>query len=843
MPDSGMPPCVAEITEAAKGKLSDDEILELAERIQGERRRLIASGAVDQIDQKLMQFAKDEGERAKLAAMLQQKHAALSVIKRDRVNTLLSSHMKAGLSPKKAMLAVFEGSSRDLQSGRVSAAAMSLAYEGKFVGELVAQLDRDLPGWYKMANDPHFSADVVREMHELREGGSPGISKNKDAQVAAKALAGAAESSRQRLNSLGGFIGKLDGWAGPQIHDSNKMVRVTASDWAKAILPKLDRERTFPGLSDAEALRALEDVHTTITTGRGNEITAARKGERVGPANLAKSLAKERVLHFKDADSWLAYHQEFGRGNVFTAILEHQRRSARMAAQMDMFGPNPEMMVRSLVDEMQTNIRNDAKLTPKQRAKQMAALDIGKGLNTGIGAAMAEMQGLTLGHPPSLMAEIGSGVRAVQSMAKLGGAVISSLSDMVTVAANLKYQGRSIFATYPDQFAQFLRGRGDAEQREIAFLLGEGFDGLVDHIHSSVYAADSAPGKMSGAMSRMFKYSGLTGWTDSLRAINARMMSSWMGSKVGQGWEALDRSYQRVLSQHGINQQEWEALRQAVFKSDEGKTYVTPDVIRDLPDSAIAPLAKGTSAKALDRARYDLEISLRQFFADEQNFGVIETDAASRRLTVAGTQAGTLPGEVLRFMTQFKGFPIAFTQRVIGRSVYGFSRDVSKFDQIGHIGHLIAGLLVAGIMSQTAKDFLRGYAPRDYTTKEGILGALAQSGGAGIYGDFLFGQASRMGNTAGETMLGPAGASISGLLNYWMKARDGDATAGEGLNLALQNVPFMNLWYARPVLDFLVLNSLKESLSPGFLRRQDQSRMKDYGQMRLLPARATEAFK
>ena len=43
-------------------------------------------------------------------------------------------------------------------------------------------------------------------------------------------------------------------------------------------------------------------------------------------------VGKSRVLHFKDADSALAYRSEFGYGNTVSGIFSHLRRSARLAA-------------------------------------------------------------------------------------------------------------------------------------------------------------------------------------------------------------------------------------------------------------------------------------------------------------------------------------------------------------------------------------------------------------------------------------------------------------------------------------------------------------------------------
>jgi hypothetical protein len=68
------------------------------------------------------------------------------------------------------------------------------------------------------------------------------------------------------------------------------------------------------------------------------------------------------------------------------------------------------------------------------------------------------------------------------------------------------------------------------DEKHVAFILGEGMDGMLDNIHSSTFAEDGMPGAMSSAMSKFFRWSGLTGWTDNIRATGARMMAAHMGA-------------------------------------------------------------------------------------------------------------------------------------------------------------------------------------------------------------------------------------------------------------------------------------------------------------------------
>ncbi|WAJ26596.1 hypothetical protein [Antarcticirhabdus aurantiaca] len=341
-----------------------------------------------------------------------------------------------------------------------------------------------------------------------------------------------------------------------------------------------------------------------------------------------------------------------------------------------------------------------------------------------------------------------------------------------------------------------------------------------------------------------------------------------MRAKTGFG--DLPPAYRHVLGLHGIDEAQWDAIRQAQFRTDEGGIYVTPDRIRDLPDEVILPTVEGRIAAARAALKVDeakskrtreereaklaeqtgeivadgrrrLEMALLRFVADETNYGLIEVDARTRRTMTAGDRPGTVAGEAIRFIGQFKGFPVAFTQRVGGRVLYGHRKDASSLDRSAHVGSLLAGLTMAGYMSIVVKDMLRGYwPPRDPIDPETWGAAFIQGGVTGIYGDFLFGSVNRCGGGLLDTIAGPTTAEFAALGEVALKTRDAvigkvtgqeaKAPATEALTLALGNTPFVNLFYVRPTLDFLIVNQLCNAISPGYMKRQEKRRMTDYGQ-------------
>lgn len=825
------PDCYASANAASGEKLTREEIDAAFQRVFDYKQQLIASGNIDGMADKLKSFAEKEAERTKIAGAMQRRHAALNIIVRDRLDKTVAAHMKAGLSPRKALLAVIEGTSKGVQEGRSSVAALNLAYETKFTGGMLAEIQANRPHIMDLLLDKKFDADILREMSELKEGGKPGITGNSDAKYAAKVFSTYAELTRTELNRLGASIGKLDGWAGAQTHDDIKLIQSGKDAWMMAILPKLDIARTFPdAASRADIEEALSGIYDTITTGLPNKPTAGEMGQRVNPANLAKSLGKSRVLHFKDADSVLAYREQFGYGNTFSSMIEHQRNAARLAANMEALGPNPEVMLNGLVDSMRRRIKEDAKLTPEQKDKKLKGLSLDGG---SVRDALNIATGM-ISRPVNVTgAKIGSDIRAIQSMAKLGGALFSSAGDPVTSAIASQFRGGGFFKGLTQQLGGLKVGRSNKELTEISYLLGEGFDGLIGHIVNANAAVDGPVGRLSALQEKFFRWNGLSAWTDRNRASAARMISAEMGMRAKTVFDQLPDAYRHVLGLHGIDAPKWEAIRKAQFREVNGTTYVTPDRIQSLPDEAVAGLGKDA-----ETARRDLEMAVRRFVADETSYGMIETDARSRRTTTLGSRPGTLAGEGIRFMMQFKGFPIAFGQRVVGRALYGF-RPEARLQQAIHIGSILGGMTMAGYMSMTLKDMAKGYwPPRDPSDPATWGAAFVQGGAAGIYGDFLFGRVNRFGSGLAETAMGPALGAGFDLADLVMKARDASLSADEEvkladyINFATQNTPFINLFYVRPTLDYLFLNSLREVASPGFQKRQDRKRMTQFGQQR-----------
>lgn len=159
---------------------------------------------------------------------------------------------------------------------------------------------------------------------------------------------------------------------------------------------------------------------------------------------------------------------------------------------------------------------------------------------------------------------------------------------------------------------------------------------------------------------------------------------------------------------------------------------------------------------------------------------------------------------------------------------------------IGNIGILLALSTVGGALRMAVNDAAVGRPQRDYANPVTLLAALAQGGGLGIYGDFLFGETSRLGSGLIGTLAGPVGGDADRLIALYQRWK---ADLKDHPDKALQHmwpdlahffvghVPFANLIYLKGTLDYLLWYHLYEAASPGWWERTNRRLAREQGRV------------
>lgn len=824
----GISPC-ADAVRAAAGDMESDEIQQIFQLLRGRTQEILAREGALGGEQAALRAADELAKQAEHAAIIEKRNALLNVRARARLVAFVRDQFAD--RPDLGVESFLVGTNLARQGSRLSVAAEQKALGDAYIGGMLADLDRaDLTAVLARGDSDQDIADAMWRIGK----GEDTKSLNPQVVEIAQIIQKYQEGARIDANRAGASIGKLPGYIARQSHDSEKIGAAGFDRWAEEILPRLDQATFREG---GDPMTFLKGVYDGLVSGDHlKSPTGQQPNGFRGPANLAKKLSQERVLHFKDGVAWHEYNQMFGTGNLREAVLRGLDLSGQNTALMRRLGTNPEANLNMAMDAIKEDVRaggDPAALANFNTARRGA-----------IANRFKEVSGQTRIPGNATQARVAANVRAWQSLSKLGGALLSSFTDLPVAASEMRYQGQSFLGSLAEMGAGLLKGRGSAEQRQILSAYGVYADSMRGEIMRRFSADDSVGGKMSRGMSQFFRLNGLSWWTDANKASAGLMMAHNLAQNKGRSWSSLNADFKRALSLYDLDGGKWDLLREMEMRHADGRDYMTPDGIAAISDERIgqylAERNRPVSVGAIRETRQDLERSLRAYVNDRVTYAVLEPDARTRSIMNQGTQPGTIPGDLLRFVTQFKSFPAAYMQKTLGRELYGRGytptalgngfrggRDLIQALRNGNgerlaLAQLILWTTAFGYLSMASKDVAKGREPRPADDPKTWLAAMVQGGGLGIFGDYLFGEANRFGNTALESAAGPTLGTVADLANLWSRAKEGDDTAASALRLAQNNTPFLNLFYTRIALDHLFLYSVQEAMSPGSLRRTEE---------------------
>ncbi|EOI1119967.1 hypothetical protein ACMGB6_001024 [Klebsiella oxytoca] len=830
--------CEKTVNAAAGRNLSEDEMGRLVSDMENTVKRIRAENEGISLEAAALRAAEELSNAEKLANVIEARNKALNTrIAAQRLAFIRDSFPDR---PDIGLSAILVGRNEARTGSRSSASAEQFQLRSKYLSGLNHDLEQ--AGVLKYLSSGSNDAEVADAMWRLGKGESTDGMMKESVKIA-EIITKWQESARLDANKAGAWIRKMPGYIARQGHDMMKIRAAGFAAWRDAILPKLDKA-TFEGVANQDAF--LRSVYDGLASGvhLASEKPDWMKGFK-GSQNVARRASQERVLHFLDGRSWYEYNREFGVGSVREAIYGGLEASARNTGLMRILGTNPENMVNYLADTISADLKGNE--------KALAAFNDAR--RSTIKNEMAEVTGQTNIPGSSALARFGSTTRAVDSMLKLGGAMISSFNDLASNALELRYQGKNFMSALTESIQGRLKRYSTEEQKEILSSLGVYADSMRDEILQRFSGDVTLPGKVARLQRQFFRLNGLNWWTDASRNTTATMTSHWLAGNAKSPHATLNPDLKRALDLHGIGEPEWNIYRTMDMKGSEGRTFMTPDGIDSVPDDVIAKYVADKNVTVNERsianARSELGDKLRGYILDRVMVAMTEPTARTRALMKQGTQPGTVQGELIRFIGQYKSFTASFMQQALGREVFGRGYTPAPLGQSrwGSVsnalfksgkGEMVGLAQVAlwmtffGYLSMQTKLMLKGQTPRPADAKT-FLAAAAQGGGLGIFGDFLFGEANRFGNGPITSLAGPVAGSADQLVTLFQKARSGDAKAGDFFRFTVDHTPFINLFWSRPILNYLFLNQLQESLSPGSLHRYEQNIRKNQGNDFLIP--------
>lgn len=612
---------------------------------------------------------------------------------------------------------------------------------------------------------------------------------NLNAREIAQAWGEVAEWLRSRFNAAGGAIGKLEAWRLPQRHDMRSVRDAGFEGWRDFLVPLLDRaamidRATGEPISDGKLELLLRDMWQAVATDGWSRNTPGGIFEGA----MANRHADHRMLHFAGPEEWTAYADRFGGGGTaFDAMLAHVESMSRDIAAMEAMGPNPTATLRFMQDWIEKSTE-EALLTGRAGKKASDRASSGReslqGLwDTYTGAA---------NRPVKRRLALGFSIfRSQQVAAKLGGAMLSAGGDYGMMAHTARFNGLPA-AKVMGRYMAMLNPANTADRAQAArhVLMA---DQWADS-HAAQWRTTGEEIAHEGASrlaTGVIRASGLSAHTDIARqAFAMETVAHWTHMRE-RSFARLDPPFQRMLQRYGISEGRWDKLRSIAPVQDRGTDWLYPETVAAAGDQALAD-------------------DLMRLLVTEGDYAVPVPDLRTRAMIATSFRKGTWIGEIAASGFLFKGFPLTVLnmhgRRMLEQATLAEGAQMAGVLMLRYGLGLMALTTLGGGLSLQLKEVARGRDPLPMDDAKFWGAALAQGGGLGIIGDFLYSLSNRFGQGMAQTLMGPMAQAVdnsAGMVASNLKAQfDSDPETEtkwkkDFARLALSETPGLSLWYAR----------------------------------------------
>lgn len=564
--------------------LSEKELDQVLEEMRAKQARFVREGSDSSMA--AARAGREVADLLRAATVIEKRNAALNF--KVRTEALDYVQTTWGDDQAEGIFALLYGSPKARFGSRASVNAAQDANFRKYTSGVAGDLEA--AGLFDVLRRGEMDRDIARAMWSI--GDEASLKKLPDQVVQiAKTLQKWQEVARLDGNRHGGWIGKLDNYVVRQSHNPDRLTIAGEAKWKQSIVARLDFEKTFPDGPPKDLDNWLHETFMNLTTGvrPKGDFTADKMAAFKGPGNLAKKLSQERVLQFKDADSWFDYNAEFGFGNLREAYITGLHRAAESNGLMQVLGTNPEYNLDVVVQAIRANLsRTDP--------AALKAFDQKTRNGTRIQNGLKEVSGQTRRVASRRLANVGAGLRVWNTLTGLGGAVVSAITDIPIRAAALKYQGGSYLGNLAEGVVAPLRrivsGVGSVERKATLAAVGYFNEIAIGNLATRFSPDESVPGRLQRATHTFFKWNLLGGWTDEMRRSSLESMARFFGETAESDFGSMSERTRRTLERFRIGETEWNAIRKGIVEEGDGQKFLTPQAVRELPAQNFTDLAK-----------------------------------------------------------------------------------------------------------------------------------------------------------------------------------------------------------------------------------------------------------
>lgn len=555
-----------------------------------------------------------------LAETLKTKNSDLRSLLAQRYTHLadnLPAHQKA--AQQRLFKALFQGMSDEELSflqNKNNDISIARALDGKATSKLAQQLAKKIEDYIEVRNPELIISNALR----LRE-------VNKDRFIRAVHDQGLIiQGGRSTGNSFKNLFKKAD--------EKSVLLKQAKKTWITFIKQQLDVEKTFGTINKTEIDQGLSRIFDNITTGKSEIFT------RSEVANDREAVQQKAHLFFywKDHEAFLNYSREYGKGNLFQALIGDLNSSANKSGAAELFGDSP------------FSVFND--LRKIQQEKKPKGPLWYKHSEMVLKFALHDQSAVS----PTLGA-FGANIRSLGAIARLPTIVLRSLSDATYIASFAQRWGNQYFKSLAYTLGHTFDRFADAERTFIA----KQFKLLADsHLGYMARFADLNNGTelIHKVTTGFFRANLLESFDKGNRHSLMHIIAKGLYKQREQSWKNLKAETRFQLQKYGLNEKEWDLLR---TKNQQGLfTTANVDAVSDEELKQLYGYSKPRY-----EMRHDLYRKVYTIFSNAADNAVLVPDNFTKAFMYYGTRPGTVLGEILRMVMQFKGFAINFADKVL----------------------------------------------------------------------------------------------------------------------------------------------------------------------------------
>lgn len=862
--------CLAKV--AAAGKITATQAGDVLEMVADRAERMRRTGQSDPVVAAAARLAGD----LKAAAKVKQLDAMRNAAVRSRMRTAIEENGGAGSAFKTLRSFMhFEVGADRHDSAESLWHSLFRAWFGAMGNKI------ETAGFGKVARSGLLDNEIAEALWR-KSGGTADKSINISgpAKAIADAFTPPLEEARDRLNSVGADIKEAHYHVSHTNWDARALRRTAGPGaspelafeawWARE-RPRM-AERTFRDVEPAEGQSpadAEKEFGKSVFFGRltgvdieggGFEGPGMAEGGGAdaaadyipkayeGTRNLAKALSQHRMIFWKDSKSWVEHMREFGGGgSLYAQVVHTLDSSARHFGLMSKFGTNPAGNLNQVIDDTLKTYRDTQADEVNKFATQVPQLQ-----NT-----MGRLDG-TLNAPINADRQrMVESLMTLEATMHLGGVSITHLTAApFTLSSELSHHGISHWEAVGKIIKTIFAPASSDEKRRILVEVGGYTHGLHASLGSVMQRPDSGiPGFVAFRASQFMQLTGLPYFIDKLQADGVKgMLMANLGHQADKAFADIEPHVQAMLGRYGISEAGWDLLRSADGPvTVDGVRYMTPGDVNRIPDDKMLAHLRNTGAvpiesdlfakltqpqvdAAIQKGRWQLGDKLLMYLNDASERSTVTSGVRERGLILSDSRPGSWNYIFRRFGMQFKMWPLAAYHQLF---LNNFAMSLSRTEAAQNIGWILALSTAGGALRMSINDAVNGRPQRNYLNPVTALAAFAQGGGLGIYGDFLFGETSRMGAGLVATVGGPIFADADRLLQIYHRFQ-ADVQSGEGgkalnhawpdlVRFGIGHIPFGNLIYLKGALDYLLWYHIYEAISPGWWERTNRRLQKEQG--------------